>query len=158
VRVLRAGPRISRKSHARRAQRKRNLARGLPNSEVIDERYEEKMAAFVGYHFAALHDAISRYAEPADLRRWTMRCSPAPTPPVPRGSALASVRPSSPASSTRGGRGCPIPSRPKTGRRATVMTSPSTPLAPPGDTALRPYFDKLEVAIDHWIEQAQLAA
>jgi hypothetical protein len=32
------------------------------------------------------------------------------------------------------------------------------PLAPPGDTALRPYFDKLEVAIDHWIEQAHLAA
>jgi hypothetical protein len=32
------------------------------------------------------------------------------------------------------------------------------PLAPPGDTALRPYFDKLEVAIDHWIDQAQLAA
>lgn len=33
-----------------------------------------------------------------------------------------------------------------------------SPLAPPGDTALRPYFDKLETAIDHWIEQAQLAA
>src|SRR6266566_605678 len=33
-----------------------------------------------------------------------------------------------------------------------------TPLAPPGDTALRPYFDKLEGAIDHWIDHAQLAA
>ena len=33
-----------------------------------------------------------------------------------------------------------------------------TPLAPPGDTALRPYFDKLEVAIDQWIDHAQLAA
>jgi hypothetical protein len=33
-----------------------------------------------------------------------------------------------------------------------------TPLAPPGDTALRPYFDKLEGAIDRWIEQAHLAA
>ena len=33
-----------------------------------------------------------------------------------------------------------------------------TPLAPPGDTALRPYFDKLEVAIDHWIDHAHLAA
>jgi hypothetical protein len=32
------------------------------------------------------------------------------------------------------------------------------PVAPPGDTALRPYFDKLELAIDHWIERAQLAA
>ena len=34
----------------------------------------------------------------------------------------------------------------------------STPLAPPGDTALRPYFDKLEVAIDRWIGQEKLAA
>jgi len=33
-----------------------------------------------------------------------------------------------------------------------------TPLAPPGDTALRPYFDKLEVALDQWIDHAQLAA
>jgi len=33
-----------------------------------------------------------------------------------------------------------------------------TPLAPPGDTALRPYFDQLEGAIDHWIDHAQLAA
>ena len=33
-----------------------------------------------------------------------------------------------------------------------------TPLAPPGDTALRPYFDKLEGAIDHWIDHAKLAA
>jgi hypothetical protein len=33
-----------------------------------------------------------------------------------------------------------------------------TPLAPPGDITLRPYFDKLEVAIDHWIDHAQLAA
>ena len=32
------------------------------------------------------------------------------------------------------------------------------PAAPPGDTALRPYFDKLEVAIDHWIDQAKLVA
>ena len=32
------------------------------------------------------------------------------------------------------------------------------PAAPPGDTALRPYFDKLEVAIDHWADQAKLAA
>jgi hypothetical protein len=34
----------------------------------------------------------------------------------------------------------------------------SAPVAPPGDTALRPYFDKLEVAIDRWIDQATLAA
>jgi hypothetical protein len=33
-----------------------------------------------------------------------------------------------------------------------------TPLAPPGATALRPYFDKLEVAIDRWISQEKLAA
>jgi hypothetical protein len=33
-----------------------------------------------------------------------------------------------------------------------------TPLAPPGDTALRPYFDTLEGAIDHWIGHAKLAA
>jgi len=32
------------------------------------------------------------------------------------------------------------------------------PLAPPGDTALQPYFDRLEGAIDHWIDQAKLAA
>jgi hypothetical protein len=32
------------------------------------------------------------------------------------------------------------------------------PAAPPGDAALRPYFDKLEGAIDRWIEQAKLAA
>ncbi len=32
------------------------------------------------------------------------------------------------------------------------------PAAPPGDTALRPYFDKLEVAIDHWADQVKLAA
>ncbi len=32
------------------------------------------------------------------------------------------------------------------------------PAAPPGDTALRPYFDKLEGAIDRWIDQAKLAA
>jgi hypothetical protein len=32
------------------------------------------------------------------------------------------------------------------------------PTAPPGDAALRPYFDKLEVAIEHWIDQAKLAA
>jgi hypothetical protein len=33
-----------------------------------------------------------------------------------------------------------------------------TSAAPPGDTTLRPYFDKLEVALDHWIEHAKLAA
>jgi hypothetical protein len=32
------------------------------------------------------------------------------------------------------------------------------PVAPPGDTALRPYFDKLEVALDHGIDQAKLDA
>jgi hypothetical protein len=32
------------------------------------------------------------------------------------------------------------------------------PTAPPGDAALRPYFDKLEVAIDRWVEHAKLAA
>ena len=32
------------------------------------------------------------------------------------------------------------------------------PLAPPGDEALRPYFDDLEAAIDRWVEQARLAA
>jgi hypothetical protein len=33
-----------------------------------------------------------------------------------------------------------------------------TTTAPPGDRALRPYFDKLEDAVDRWIDQAQLAA
>ena len=33
-----------------------------------------------------------------------------------------------------------------------------TPAAPPGDTALRPSFDRLEVLLDQWIEQAKLAA
>ena len=33
-----------------------------------------------------------------------------------------------------------------------------TPAAPPGDAALRPYFDKLEHAVDRWIDQAKLAA
>jgi len=32
------------------------------------------------------------------------------------------------------------------------------PTAPPGDPALRPYFDKLEDAVDSWIDRAQLAA
>lgn len=32
------------------------------------------------------------------------------------------------------------------------------PAAPPGDTALQPYFITLEGAIDHWIDQAKLAA
>jgi hypothetical protein len=32
------------------------------------------------------------------------------------------------------------------------------PAAPPGDTALRPYFDKLEAALDRYIDQAKLAA
>jgi hypothetical protein len=32
------------------------------------------------------------------------------------------------------------------------------PAAPAGDTTLRPYFDTLEQAIDHWIDQAKLAA
>jgi len=32
------------------------------------------------------------------------------------------------------------------------------PAAPPGDTALRPYFDKLEGALDRWIDQAKIAA
>jgi len=30
------------------------------------------------------------------------------------------------------------------------------PAAPPGDTVLRPYFDKLEGAIERWIDQAKL--
>ena len=33
-----------------------------------------------------------------------------------------------------------------------------TPVAPPADAALRPYFDRLEGAIDRWIDQAKLAA
>jgi hypothetical protein len=33
-----------------------------------------------------------------------------------------------------------------------------TPLAPPGSDGLRPYFDKLEVALDRYIADAQLAA
>ena len=33
-----------------------------------------------------------------------------------------------------------------------------TPAAPPGDRALRPYFDKLEDAVDRWIDRAKLAA
>jgi len=33
-----------------------------------------------------------------------------------------------------------------------------TPLASPGDTALQPYFDRLEGALDRWIDQAKLAA
>jgi len=33
-----------------------------------------------------------------------------------------------------------------------------TPTASSGDTTLRPYFDRLERAIDHWIERAKLAA
>jgi hypothetical protein len=33
-----------------------------------------------------------------------------------------------------------------------------TPLASPGDTALQPYFNRLEGAIDRWIAQAKLAA
>ncbi len=33
-----------------------------------------------------------------------------------------------------------------------------TPVAPPGDTALQPYFTRLEGAIDRWIDQAKLAA
>ncbi|MDQ2828896.1 MAG: hypothetical protein M3Y74_07590 [Chloroflexota bacterium] len=33
-----------------------------------------------------------------------------------------------------------------------------TPVAPPVDAALRPYFDKVEGAIDRWIDQAKLAA
>ncbi len=32
------------------------------------------------------------------------------------------------------------------------------PTAPPGDTVLRPYFDKLEAALDRWIDQAKLVA
>ena len=32
------------------------------------------------------------------------------------------------------------------------------PAAPSGDAVLRPYFAKLEVALDHWIDQAKLAA
>jgi len=32
------------------------------------------------------------------------------------------------------------------------------PAAPPGDPALRPYFDKVEGAIDRWIDQAKLVA
>jgi len=32
------------------------------------------------------------------------------------------------------------------------------PAAPPGDRALRPYFDKVEGAIDRWIDQAKLVA
>jgi len=28
---------------------------------------------------------------------------------------------------------------------------------PPGDPVLRPYFDKLEKALDHWVEQTKLA-
>ncbi len=32
------------------------------------------------------------------------------------------------------------------------------PTAPPGDTALQPYFDKVEGAIDRWIDQAKLVA
>ncbi len=32
------------------------------------------------------------------------------------------------------------------------------PTAPPGDPALRPYFDKVEGAIDRWIDQAKLVA
>jgi len=34
----------------------------------------------------------------------------------------------------------------------------SVPDAPPGDTALRPYFDTLEAALDRYIDQAKLAA
>jgi hypothetical protein len=33
-----------------------------------------------------------------------------------------------------------------------------TTAAPPGDAALRPYFDKLEDAVDRWIDRAKLAA
>jgi len=33
-----------------------------------------------------------------------------------------------------------------------------TPVAPPGDTALQPYFTRLEGALDRWIDQAKLAA
>ncbi len=36
--------------------------------------------------------------------------------------------------------------------------APLTPLAPPGDTTLRPYVDKLEAALDRYIDQAKLAA
>ncbi len=32
------------------------------------------------------------------------------------------------------------------------------PTAPSGDTALQPYVDKVEGAIDRWIDQAKLAA
>jgi hypothetical protein len=32
------------------------------------------------------------------------------------------------------------------------------PYAPPGDTALRPYFDKLDAAMDRWVDQAKLSA
>ena len=32
------------------------------------------------------------------------------------------------------------------------------PAAPPGDTALRPYFDKVDGAIERWIDQAKLVA
>ncbi len=32
------------------------------------------------------------------------------------------------------------------------------PTAPPGDTALQPYFDKVEGAIERWIDQAKLVA
>lgn len=32
------------------------------------------------------------------------------------------------------------------------------PAAPPGDEALRPYFDALEAALDRWMDQAKLAA
>jgi len=32
------------------------------------------------------------------------------------------------------------------------------PVTPPGDTILRPYFDKLEAALDRWIDHAKLVA
>jgi len=32
------------------------------------------------------------------------------------------------------------------------------PDAPPGDPALQPYFDRLEGALDRWIDRAKLAA